>query len=97
MRKGCQLSISILEMGSYERAVCYKQNNYEPKGSRSVLKERVIIPTPLAMNFIICFNVTFSTRENNFYQLPTVLEIPTPSLSVLLCVKLMKPNCLNYV
>ena len=23
--------------------------------------------------------------------------MPTPSLSVLLCVKLMKPNCLNYV
>jgi len=64
------------------------------------MKEFVIyvIPTPLAMNISICFSVTFSTtRENNFYLLSTVLEIPAPSLSVLLCVKLMKPNCLNYV
>jgi len=64
------------------------------------MKEFVIyvIPTPLAMNIIIYFSVTFSTtRENNFYLLSTVLEIPAPSLSVLLCVKLMKPNCLNYV
>ena len=64
------------------------------------MKEFVIyvIPTPLAMNFIIYFSVTFSTtRENNVYLLSTVLEIPAPSLSVLLCVKLMEPNCLNYV
>ena len=37
------------------------------------------------------------SSENNLYQLSTVLEIPTPSRSVLLCVKLMKPNCLNDV
>ena len=46
----------------------------------------------------ICFSVTFSTtRENNFYLPSTVLEIPAPSLFIILCVKLMKPNCLNYV
>ena len=64
------------------------------------MKEFVIyvIPTPFGDELHYLFSVTFlTTRENNFYLLSTVLEIPAPSLSVLLCVKLMKPNCLNYV